>query len=213
MRQTIAAATLITVVVATIAPGSTLVVAVATPTALGDIIFFMKLSDNPTIDGIVGVLFMEDAVAATSTFITLGAVPAALLMLGFHREDGSLLALGVLGLRLWGKCIRQVVHEEPPLLSLGAAVGDFEEPDDGSQVIIQGQLLPHLDVADARGEHGDDLLIGDPGNLVPYLAEALDVLTKRLALVLTHRLKIVLGGGALVRGHEVSDELRAQVLP
>jgi hypothetical protein len=27
-----------------------------------------------------------------------------------------------------------------------------------------------------------------------------------------HRLKIVLGGGALVRGHEVSDELMAQVL-
>jgi hypothetical protein len=28
-----------------------------------------------------------------------------------------------------------------------------------------------------------------------------------------HRLKIVLGGGALVRGHEVGDELTAQVLP
>jgi hypothetical protein len=38
-------------------------------------------------------------------------------------------------------------------------------------------------------------------------------LTKRLALVLTHHLKIILGGGALVRGHEVSDELTAQVLP
>jgi hypothetical protein len=96
---------------------------------------------------------------------------------------------------------------------LGAAVGDFEEPNDGSQLIIHGQLLPHLDVRDARGERGDDLLIGDPGNLFPYLAKALDVLTKRLALVLTHRLKIVLGGGALVRGHEVSDELTAQVLP
>jgi hypothetical protein len=41
----------------------------------------MKLSDNPTIVGIVGVLFMEDAVAATSTFIALGVVPAALLLL------------------------------------------------------------------------------------------------------------------------------------
>jgi hypothetical protein len=81
---------------------------------------------------------MEDAVAATSTFIVLGVVPAALLMLGFRREEGSLLALGVLGLRLWGKRLQQVVHEEPPLLSLGAAVGDFEEPDDGSQLIIHG---------------------------------------------------------------------------
>jgi hypothetical protein len=201
------------VVVAAIAPGSALAVAAATPTALGDTIFFVKLSDNPTIIGIVGVLFMEDAIAATSTFIVLGPVPVALLMLGFRREDGSLLALGVLGLRLWGKCLQQVVHEEPPLLSLGAAIGDFKEPDDESQLIIHGQLFPHLDVGDARGERGDDLLIGDPRNLVPHLAEALDVLTKHLTLVLTHRLKIVLGGGALVRGHEVSDELTTQVLP
>jgi hypothetical protein len=204
---------LIMVVVTAISPGSTLAVATATPTALGDAIFLMKLLDNPTIVGIVGVLFVEDAVTATSTFVTLGAVPAALLMLRLCHEDSGLLALGVLGLWLWGKRLRQVVHEEPPLLSLGAAVGDLEEPDDGSQLIIHGQLLPHLDVGDARRERGDDLLIGDPGNLVPHLAEALDVLTKRLALVLMHRLKIILGGGALVRGHEVSDELTAQVLP
>jgi hypothetical protein len=137
-RQTIAAATLVTVVVTAIAPGSTLAVATATPTALGDAIFFMKLSDNPTIVGIVGVLFVEDAVAATSTFIALGAVPAVLLMLRLRREDSSLLALGVLGLPLWGKHLRQVVHEEPPLLSLGAPVGDLEEPDDGSHLIIHG---------------------------------------------------------------------------
>jgi hypothetical protein len=149
MRQTIAVATLVTVVVMAIAPGSTLAVATATPTALGNTIFFMKLSDNRTIVGIVGVLFVEDAVAATSTFIALGAVPAALLVLRLHREDSSLLALGVLGLRLWGKRLWQAMHEEPPLLSLGAVVGDLEEPDDGSQLIIHGQLLPHLDVGDA----------------------------------------------------------------
>jgi hypothetical protein len=131
-------ATLVTVVVTAIAPGSTLAVATATPTVLGDTIFLMKLSDNPTIVGIVGVLFVEDAVAAMSTFIALGAVPAALLMLRLRREDSSLLALGVLGLWLWGKRLWQVVHEEPPLLSLGAAVGDLEEPDDGSLLIIHG---------------------------------------------------------------------------
>jgi hypothetical protein len=98
--------TFVSVIVAAIAPGSTLVVATATPTALGDTIFFMKLLDNPTIVGIVGVLFVEDAVAATSTFIALEAVPAALLMLRLHREDSSLLALGVLGLWLWGKRLR-----------------------------------------------------------------------------------------------------------
>jgi hypothetical protein len=173
----------------------------------------MKLLNNPTIVGIVGVLFVEDAVVTTSTFIALGAVPAALLMIRLRRKDSSLLALGVLGLRLWGKHLRQVVHKEPSLLGLGASVGDLKEPDDGSQLIIHGQLLPHLDVGNARGELGDDLLIGDPRNLVPHLAEALDVLTKHLALVLTHRLKIILGGGALVRGHEVGDKLTAQVLP
>jgi hypothetical protein len=41
----------------------------------------------------------------------------------------------------------------------------------------------------------------------------LDVLAKHFALVLVHRLKIVLRGGALVHGHEVSDELSAQILP
>jgi hypothetical protein len=38
-------------------------------------------------------------------------------------------------------------------------------------------------------------------------------LTKGPALVLMHRLKIILGGGALVRGHEVGDEPMAHVLP
>jgi hypothetical protein len=211
-RQTIVAATLVPIVVAAITPGSTLAVATATPTALGDTIFFIKLLDYPTIVDIVGVLFVEDAVATTSTFIVLGVVPAALLMIRLRCEDNSLLMLRVLGLRLWAKRLRQVVHKEPPLLSLGAPVGDLE-PDDESQLIIHGQLLPHLDVGDTRGEHGDDLLVGDLGNLVPHLAEALDVLTKRLAFVLTHCLKIILGGGALVRGHEVGDELMAQVLP
>jgi hypothetical protein len=102
-RQTIATATLVPVVVAAIAPGSTLAMATATPTALGDTIFFMKLPDNPTIISIVGILFVEDAVATTPTFIVLGSVPAALLMIRLRREDSSLLALGILGLRLWGK--------------------------------------------------------------------------------------------------------------
>jgi hypothetical protein len=181
--------------------------------ALGDPILFMKLPDYPTIIGIVSVLLVEDAVATASTLITLRAVPAALLMIKFRREGSSLLALRVLGLGLWGKCLRQVVHEEPPLLGLSASVGDLEEPDDGGQLIIHGQLFLHLDVGDARGERGDNLLIGDPGNLVPHLAEALDVLTKRFTLVQTHCLEIILDGGALVRRHEVGDELTTQILP
>jgi hypothetical protein len=89
----------------------------------------VKLPDNPTILGIVGVLLVDDAVAATLTFIAFGAVPAALLLIWLRREDSSLFLLGVLGLRLWGKRLRQIVHEEPPLLSLGVAVGNLEEPE------------------------------------------------------------------------------------
>jgi hypothetical protein len=145
-RQTPTAATFLAVVVVAIAPGSTLAMAAAAPTTLSDAIFLVKLLDNPTIFGIVGILLVDKAVAATLTFIAIGAVPAALLMIWLRREDGSLLSLGVLGFRLWGRRLRQIVHEEPPLLSLGAVVGDLEEPDDGSQLIIHGQLLPHLDV-------------------------------------------------------------------
>jgi hypothetical protein len=105
-RQTLAAATFLAVVVAAIAPGSTLAIAAATPTALGDTIFFMKLSDKPTIVGIVGVLLVENAVAATSTLVAFGAVPAALLMIWLHREDSGLLSLGVFGLWLWGRRLR-----------------------------------------------------------------------------------------------------------
>jgi hypothetical protein len=136
--RSIAAVTLVSVVIAAIAPGSALAIATATPMALGDTIFFIKLSDNPTIVGIVGVLLVEDAVATMLTFITVGAVPVALLVIRLCREDSSLLALGVLALRLWGKRLRQVMLEEPPLLGLGTSVGDLEEPDDGSQLIIHG---------------------------------------------------------------------------
>jgi hypothetical protein len=200
-------ATFLAVVVTAIALGSTLAVAAATPAALGDTISFMKLLDKPTIIGIVGVLLVENAVAATSTLVAFSAVPAALLMIWLRHEDSGLLSLGVFKLWLWGRRLRQVMHEEPPLLGLGAAVSDLEEPDNRSQLIIHGQLLSHFDVGDARGERRDDLLVRDPRDLVPHQAEALNILTKRLALVLTHRLKIVLGSGALVRGHEVGNEL------
>jgi hypothetical protein len=106
MRQTIAAATLISVVVTAIALGSALAIATATPTVFGDTIFFMKLPDNPTIVGIVGVLFLEDAVVTTLTLIALGVVPAVVLMIRLRREDCSLRALGVLRLRLRGKRLR-----------------------------------------------------------------------------------------------------------
>jgi hypothetical protein len=105
-RQTITAATFLAVVIATIAPGSTLAIAATTPTTLGDTVLLVELPDNPTILGIVGVLLVNDAVTTTSTFIAIGVVPTALLMIRLRREDSSLLSLGVFGLRPWGKCLR-----------------------------------------------------------------------------------------------------------
>jgi hypothetical protein len=56
----------------------------------------MELFDDPTIIGIVGVALVEDAVAAASTLVTLGVVPATLLVVKLRREGSSLLALGIL---------------------------------------------------------------------------------------------------------------------
>jgi hypothetical protein len=66
----------------------------------------MEFADYPTIVSIVGVLLVEDVVAASSTLITFGAVPASLLMITLRREGSSLLTLGVFGLGLWGKHLR-----------------------------------------------------------------------------------------------------------
>jgi hypothetical protein len=187
--------TLIPVVVAVVALGDASAIALATPTTLGDSIFLVELSDDPAIISIVGVVLVEDAVAMSSTLITLRVLPTTVLLVKLHREDSSLLALGVLWLRLWERRLRQIVHEDPPLLGLGAPINNLEEPDHGGQLVIHGQLFLHLDVGEARGECGDDLLVGDPGNLVPHLAETLDVLSKCLTLVLTHHLEVILRFG------------------
>jgi hypothetical protein len=97
------AATLIPVVVTAVASRTTLAIATATPTMLGDCMLFMEFLDYPTIISIVGVLLVEDEVAASSTLIMLRVVPATLLMIRLHREGSSLLTLGVFGLGFKGK--------------------------------------------------------------------------------------------------------------
>jgi hypothetical protein len=101
-----------------VAPGVTAVVAVISPMAFRHTIIFMKLLDNPTIISIVGVALVEDAVLASSALVTLRAVFVMVLLLGLHREDNSLLALGVLWLRLGRCCLWYTVHEEPPSSAL-----------------------------------------------------------------------------------------------
>jgi hypothetical protein len=154
--------------------------------ALCNSILLMKLLDDPTIISIVGVAFVEDVVTTSSTLVALRAVSMVVLLLGLWR----------LGLRQ--RRLRQIVHEEPPLFGLGVPVGDLEEPNHGSQLIVHGQLLLHLEVGDTHGECRDDVLVGECRD---------DVLT----LVLTHRLEVVFCGRALVRGHEIGNELLAQI--
>ena len=64
--------------------------------------------------------------------------------------------------------------KQASLLSLGAPVGDFEEPDRRGQIIVDGELLSHPDGGDPRGESGDDFLIGDSADPFADLAEVLD---------------------------------------
>jgi hypothetical protein len=94
-RRVVAPVTLIPAIVTAVTSGAALAVATATPTALGDSILVMEFSDNPTIISIVGVCLVEDAVAVSSTLITLGAVPVTLLVVRLYRKGSSLLALGV----------------------------------------------------------------------------------------------------------------------
>jgi hypothetical protein len=204
---------LIPVVVVAVASRAASAIAPAAPSVLGDSILLVELLENPTIISIVGVTLVEDVVAASSSLNTLGVVLTMVLLVRLCREDISLLALAVLRLGLRERRLRKIVQEEPPLLGLGAPIGDLKEPDHGGQLFIPRQLFLHLDVGDAHEERGDDLLVGDPRNLVPLLAETLDVLSKRLTLVLTHRLEVILHGGALVRRHEIGDELPAPILP
>jgi hypothetical protein len=99
-----------------------------------------------------------------------------------------------------------------PLLNLGASTSDLEEPDHRGQFVIDGELLLHFEDGDGHGEREDDLLVGDLWNPIADLAEALDECVESLAKALAHHLEVVLCGGMLVGGHEVGDELLAEVL-
>jgi hypothetical protein len=96
VQWVVASETLVPVIVAAVTSGAASAIAPATPAVLGDSIFVMELFDDPTIIGIVGVALVEDAVAASSTLVTLGVVPATLLVVKLRREGSSLLALGIL---------------------------------------------------------------------------------------------------------------------
>jgi hypothetical protein len=90
-------------------------------------VLLVELLDDPTIISIVGVTLVEDVVIASSTLVTLGAVPTMVLQVGLRREDNILLVLGVLRLVLWEMRLQQIMHEEPPFFGLGAPVSKHDK--------------------------------------------------------------------------------------
>jgi hypothetical protein len=185
--------------------------AATTPASFRHAGLLMELPDDPAVISVMRVSVVENAVSVTAALIALGAVIMAVPLLGLCREDCNLLALGVFWLGLRRHRLRGAVHEEPSLLGLGALVVDLEDPYHGGQLVVHRELFLHLDVGDTHGERRDDFLVGDLKNLVAHLAEALDVLPKRLALNLAHRFEVVLCSGVLIRGHEIGDELLAYI--
>jgi hypothetical protein len=117
---------LIMIVVMVSTTSTTVAVAATAPTALGHTTLLAKLPGCPIVIGVMCVPLVEDAVSTTVASVTLGAVVVAMLLLRLHHEDGSLLALGVLGLdlgqhRYWG-----TVDEHTSFLSLGTPIYDLE---------------------------------------------------------------------------------------
>ena len=96
--------------------------------------------------------------------------------------DGLRLALGgrpyrvLRGRGLLLLQVRVVVGEETAFLGLGALVGHLEKLDDGRELIVDAEFLTHADVRDAPGQGGDDVCVGDAGDLIVDLTKALDEL-------------------------------------
>ena len=133
-------------------------------------------------------------------------------MLGLRGKDNLRVALGgrpcrvLRGRGLLPLQVRVVVGGETAFLGLGALVGHLEKLDDGRELIMDAELLAHADVRDAPGEGGDDVCVGDAGDLIPDLTKALDELAQRLSWGLAYRLQVILGEGTLVGASEVGDE-------
>ena len=144
---------------------------------------------------------------------------ARLLVLGLCCEDSLRLALGgcpgrvrrgqgLLLLQCW-----VIVGEEVTLLGLGALVGHLEELDDLRELVMDSEFFTHADVCDAPDESGDNVCVGDAGDLIADLAEALDELAQRLPWGLAYCFQVILGEGTLVGASEVGDERIADSSP
>jgi hypothetical protein len=109
-RRIVTPVAFVAIVFALITSGAATAITAVAPTVLCHAILLMKLPNDPTIISIVGVTLVEDAVSVSHALVALGVVSTEVLLLGLHREDSSLLALGVLRLGLRQRCLWQIVH-------------------------------------------------------------------------------------------------------
>ena len=103
---------------------------------------------------------------------------SATLGVWFRFEHDCSLALHVLGLGflLLRVRSRELKEGEAPLLSCCALGRQVEQLLRCAQLLVDGELLLHLDVTDAIRERGDDGLVRHLGDLEADVVEALDVL-------------------------------------
>jgi hypothetical protein len=190
-RRILRLVALVTVVVVVPTTSAAAAIATVAPAVFHHAVLLVELPDDPTVIRVMREPLVEDTVSAAAALVALRAIVTMVLLVRLHREDSSILALGVLWLGLWRCHLWCTMNEQPSLLGLGALVNELEKPDHGGQLIIHAELFFHLDVEHARGEDRDDFLIGDPRDLVAHLTEALDVLPKRFALVLAHNFEVI----------------------
>ena len=108
------------------------------------------------------------------------------LGVGLRCEHYCLFALHVLGLGLLilHSCSWQLKEREAPLLSSCAPGRQVEQLLRCAELLVDGELFLHLDIADAVGKRGDDGLVRDLGDLEVGVVEALDVLLEGLSRLL-----------------------------
>ena len=112
-------------------------------------------------------------------------IAAALhLWLGCKHSRSLALYFLALGFLVFWVSIRELEEGEVPLLSPRALVRHVEHLQGYAEVLVNGEVLLHLDVADAISERLDDVLVRHLGDLEANIVEALDVLLQGLPWLL-----------------------------
>ena len=111
------------------------------------------------------------------------------------------------------RCSWELEKGKAPFLSPCALGRQVEQLQGRAQLLMDGELLLHLDVADAIGERRDDGLLDHLGNLEASAVDALDVLLQGLSWLLLDVAQVAHGRGPVASALEVGDEAGAHLVP